>query len=205
MPEPPIATVMAREAYPIRRSTRSAPRPSCHFLHHFQHLSLPLHDKIGKKTVTLDVSPSQARLVFVDVRLRERAKRIFVALALGVALDPAGVPRIDILRARHRYAGFPASPATNPASQDWRSILGLLSGNPRYFPARFRFLAYRRGTFKITATNPQTKQAEHQPGHLLDRLQEACGRKLEGGGRFRSLAQGAKRNEGGLLQVADTV
>jgi hypothetical protein len=31
---------------------------------------------------------------------------------------------------RHRYAGFPASPATNPASQDWRSILGLVSANP---------------------------------------------------------------------------
>ena len=49
-------------------------------------------------------------------------------------------------------------------------------------------LAYRRGTFKITYTNPQTKQAENA-GHLLDRLQEAGGRKLEGGGRFRSLAR----------------
>ena len=28
-------------------------------------------------------------------------------------------------------------------------------------------LAYRRGTFKITATNPQTKQAEHSAGTYL--------------------------------------
>ena len=50
-------------------------------------------------------------------------------------------------------------------------------------------LAYRRGSYKITATNPQTKQAEASDGHLPDRLQEAGGRKLEDGGRFRSLAR----------------
>ena len=50
-------------------------------------------------------------------------------------------------------------------------------------------LAYRRGSYKITATNPQTKQAENSDGHLLDHLQEAGGRKLEGGRGFRSLAR----------------
>ena len=57
-------------------------------------------------------------------------------------------------------------------------------------------LAYRRGTFKITYTNPQTKQAENGAG-TYDRLQEAGGRQLEGGGRFRSVARRVRTNSGG--------
>ena len=50
-------------------------------------------------------------------------------------------------------------------------------------------LAYRRGAFTITFTNPQTKQAENAAGTYLTVFREAGGRKVEGGGRFRSLGR----------------
>ena len=49
-------------------------------------------------------------------------------------------------------------------------------------------LGYRRGSYKITATNPQTKQVEHSVGTYLTVFKKQAGG-TEGGGGFRSLAQ----------------
>ena len=50
-------------------------------------------------------------------------------------------------------------------------------------------MAYRRGSFKITDYESADQTGGAERGHLLGRLQEAGGRKLEDSRGFRSLAR----------------